>query len=83
MYAVKYKREIFIRLIIKLKGDINLKDKEGNTALHLAVYNQDVKNAYILLIKGANFEIKNDKGYSPFDLSKIIKNKRIKELFVF
>lgn len=83
MYSVKKKKENFLRLIIKLKGKINLQDNQGNTALHLAVYNQQIKYVYLLLIKGANFKIKNKENFSAFEISKIFKNKRIKGLFVF
>lgn len=68
---------------LKNKVNLNLKDYEGKTALHYAVLNEDVFMVYKLLVKGADFKIKNKKNLNAFEISKKIKNKFIRKLFVF
>jgi pectate lyase len=45
--------------------DINAKDKDGRTALHIAVSNKGIEVAKLLIEKGANVDTKNNKGYTP------------------
>jgi len=49
-----------IRVFLKSPGDLNKKDKNGNTALHLAVLNNSYTVTQLLLIKKVNIEIKNN-----------------------
>ena len=63
--------------------DLNLKDEEGKTALHHSVLNEDVFMIYKLLIKGADFFVKDNEGFSSYELSLLSQNRYIKNLFVF
>lgn len=51
--------------------DVNAKDEDGNTALHLACakLNNGSECARLLLEFGANIDIENEQGYTPFDMS--------------
>jgi ankyrin repeat protein len=53
-------------LIAKLNPDIQ--DKNGKTALHLAVERDDSESIDILLKYNANPKIKNQRGLSPLDI---------------
>lgn len=59
----------FVDYFIKKNLDINKKNKNGDTALHLAfkIGNYDI--IQLLLEHGASIKIKNKKGISPFDLA--------------
>jgi ankyrin repeat protein len=51
--------------------DINVKDKEGNTPLHIAVDNSGTYGSIIpdLIKKGGDIRIKNNNGQTPMDLA--------------
>ncbi len=54
------------RLVAEGKADINLQEKKfGQTLLHLAIDNQKVASVDALLEAGADFNIKNKRGYTP------------------
>ena len=54
---------------IKKKLNINKKNKNGDTPLHLAIQKGDYDIIKLLLDNGANIKIKNKKGITPFDLA--------------
>lgn len=64
-------REVFKRLI-KNGADINLKNEQGNTMLHLAVINNNDKAVDLFIEFGADLSIKNHKGQTALDISKEI-----------
>lgn len=57
MYASNYGRTAIVKMLIEARANINLKDKDGNTALHLAV-NVDI--ATILIEAGVNINVQNN-----------------------
>ena len=63
-------KKIFNYLLTNDKIEINSKNKAGFTPLHFAVLSQNKSMIKKLLIKGANWSIKNDKLYTPLDLAK-------------
>ena len=56
-------------ILLKKKLNINKKNKNGDTPLHLAVQRGDYDIIQLLLDNGADITIKNKKGISPYDLA--------------
>jgi hypothetical protein len=61
--------------------DVNIANNQGNTPLHTAVSRGDEVFVQLLLVKGAQKDIKNKKGRSPMDLAQESVNVEIKRLF--
>lgn len=60
MISVLNWNEDFIRHLMNQPGtDLNIKNNEGDTALHIAVREQSLKSIYVLLIKGFPRKIEN------------------------
>jgi hypothetical protein len=66
--------------------DVNIKDHQGNTPLHIAVCSahkfSEVSNLRAikeLLIKGANRDLKNKEGQKPIDLALTIEDLKLRE----
>lgn len=59
-----------IEFYLKIGVDINSQDKNGNTALHWTLKNNDIDIAVLLINNGANYELKNKKGKTPIDVAK-------------
>ena len=57
-------------------------EKDGNTALHLAVKNTNVEIIELLLQKGANLKIINNDNYTPLALALKISNTDIYQIIV-
>jgi len=64
--------ENFVTFLVKEGADVNKKNKDGNTSLHLALSNDNI--AKILLENGANPYIKNNENLCYLDL--LDENKR-------
>lgn len=60
-----------IKRLLKLGADPNIQDGCGNTALHIAVLQRDVRAIRALLKAGADRTITNNGGLIPADLLKI------------
>ena len=60
----------FVRYFLEKKSNINLKNSDGNTPLHLALYKKDKnpKIIDILMSHNPRLDIKNNKDEIPFDL---------------
>ena len=74
----------FIITKIKIKDDkinINFKDKNGNTALHHAVFGKRPENITFLINSGADPGLKNKKGLNPKELALKKKNEALAQLF--
>jgi ankyrin repeat protein len=57
-------------LLISNGADVNLKDENGHTALHIAAEGQDVKMIELLVSKGADINAKNgNDGWTPLHLA--------------
>ncbi|KAJ6229228.1 ankyrin repeat family protein [Anaeramoeba flamelloides] len=82
--AARSKKIIFIGFVLKFKNiDINSKDNEGNTALHIATINEDLNSIRYLLKKGANPLIQNNNRSFPFFLaSKIVDYRTATEIIL-
>lgn len=77
-YALNTKNNHLIKTLLKLGGDVNISDSNGNTLIHktvlLALFerlkNKDLEEVLdILLGSGANPNLKNNDGYTPLHLA--------------
>ena len=68
-----------INYLLDNGADINLHGKFGNTALHWAAADKNIKIVELLLKKGANIKSKNDKRERPFTYADK-KDKKVKAL---
>ena len=67
-----------INYLLDRGADINLHEKFGNTALHWAAADINIKIVELLLNNGADKKAKNDKGERPFNYAdKKHKNVRV------
>lgn len=70
--AAKSSNEKILKMLLALRANVDLQNKELDTPLHLAVRNNRYNNSEELLKIGANKNIANDKGETPiFDAAKI------------
>lgn len=60
--AVKFSQPKLFKSLNSLKADLNAKDKDGNTALHIASLKGDLESIKSLLDKGVDIEIQNGMG---------------------
>ena len=67
LHLASYRNEDFVQFLISSGALVNTKNNEGFTPLHNAVIHQKKDIAEILLQAGANPEIKNMYGKTPYD----------------
>ena len=68
--AARYEHTHILNLLLKQPDiDITLVDGTDDTALHYAALNASVKSFNILLRKGADYTLKNEAGYTPFEIA--------------
>lgn len=58
-------------LLLQQGADINGRNRDGNTALHLAVFLGNAETAELLLKSGADVNAKNDDNATPVDLLQV------------
>jgi hypothetical protein len=61
--------EPILELLLKAGSDVNFQDSNGDTALHSALYKENLHMTPLLLEYGANLLIKNKLGETPIDIS--------------
>ena len=62
MISVLNWNENFIRFLMNLNNiNYNLRNNEGDTALHIAIKEKSLKTIYVLLIKGYPRKVLNSK----------------------
>lgn len=69
-----------LQLLIKAGADINDADKDGETLLHLAAYNNDAALAQTVLELGANLHHPNQRGETPLHLAKRLQANEVLEI---
>jgi hypothetical protein len=67
-------REIIQHLVKDIKFDINITNSSGDTALHVAVRDQNLEAVKALLVLGAARNIQNQQGKTPLDIAQGISN---------
>eukprot|EP00043_Microstomoeca_roanoka_P002447 m.38499 g.38499 ORF g.38499 m.38499 type:complete len:134 (+) comp11491_c0_seq1:477-878(+) len=55
--------------LLKRKVDINAKDNQGNTSLHIAVHKKDSKAVKKLLQSNPDLGLSNNEGQTPLDIA--------------
>jgi ankyrin repeat protein len=58
-----------VRMLLKQGANPNVREQNGDTALHAAAQNADVDTIRLLLFGGADLNIKNDENKTPLDLA--------------
>lgn len=58
-----------IKALLKAGADINLTDKDGNTALHYALKDYSESTARFLIKKGADYNCPNNDGETPVQIA--------------
>ena len=71
-----------VRTLLAQKADVNAKQADGGTALHWAVWREDVELTTMLLGGGANAKAANLAGATPLSLASEIGNAPIIELLL-
>src|SRR5258708_6634168 len=80
--AAKRGDKAAVRTLLAQKADVNAKQPDGGTALHWAVYREDVELATMLLRAGANANAVNLTGATPLSLAGTNGNAAIIELLL-
>ena len=82
-WACYSQSEIALSYILAWDPDINAQDVEGYTPLHLAVRSVDslesTRPVRFLLIRGADKDIKDNRGRKPIDLIRDVTTERLAE----
>ncbi|XP_072874911.1 ankyrin repeat domain-containing protein 26 isoform X5 [Chlorocebus sabaeus] len=82
MKAVQCQEEECATILLEHGADPNLADVHGNTALHYAVYNEDIPVATKLLLYDANIEAKNKDDLTPLLLAVNEKKQQMVEFLI-
>src|SRR6266404_3045706 len=80
--AAKRGDKTAVRTLLAQKADVNFKQPDGGTALHWAVWREDVELATMLLRAGANANAANLTGATPLSLASTNGNAAIIELLI-
>mgnify|MGYP000241026532 CR=1 FL=1 len=82
-FAVQKYNIAIANILIENVAQIDIQDSNGNTPLSDAVFYSEGRGEIItlLLSKGANKDLKNNYGVSPFELSKTIANYNVAQFF--
>lgn len=67
--AAKASDKAAIRALIEKRADVNLPQVDGTTALHWAVYQDDLETVNLLIRAGANVKAANRYGITPLTLA--------------
>jgi ankyrin repeat protein len=62
-----------VKAVLQKQQNINFQDEEGNTALHITSYQNELMKSKELMIKGADVNIKNKYGFTPLLISENVK----------
>jgi len=57
-----------LEMLLEAKADVNAQDKDGNTALHRALYQRNSQAINMLIDAGADLLVKNKSGNTPFSM---------------
>src|ERR1043166_3778185 len=71
-----------VRMLLKQHGDVNAPQVDGMTALHWAVYQDDLELAKLLVKGGANVKAENRYGVTPLSLTCVNGNAGLVELLL-
>ncbi|HMF93726.1 MAG TPA: ankyrin repeat domain-containing protein, partial [Vicinamibacterales bacterium] len=66
-----------LRMLVQRKADVNAPQVDGATALHWAVYQDDVESADLLITAGAKVDAKNREGVTPLAMASLFGSARM------
>lgn len=75
--AINYDQSEVVDLLLSYGANPNYSNKQIDTPLHMAVYNNNIDAVRALIAFDANPNINNQKGYSPLYLAKLCGNDEI------
>jgi uncharacterized protein len=75
--AVMKRDTAALRALLRQKADVNAPQTDGATALHWAVYHDDLEAMDLLIAAGAKVDLKNREGITPLQLASLFGNSRI------
>lgn len=68
--------------LVEMKADVNVRDSDGNTALHLAVLNSSSNIGTFLVQQGADLSIQNHNGDTALHLAERLSQKKMSEILL-
>lgn len=68
--AARYGKAEHLAIFLKWGADVNAQDVGGNTPLHIAMWRKKVECVKALVEAGCKIDLKDDQGYTVFDLLK-------------
>ncbi|MBN9542190.1 MAG: ankyrin repeat domain-containing protein [Alphaproteobacteria bacterium] len=71
-----------LQILVECGLNFNAQDKDGNTALHLAIINKDIEAVKAILKYDVNLEITNNKNQDALDLATELKQNEIRDLLI-
>src|SRR5690349_17789566 len=74
--AVMKRDRAALRGLLQRKADVNAPQTDGATALHWAVYHDDLEAVDMLIAAGASADLKNRDGVTPLRLASLFGNAR-------
>jgi uncharacterized protein len=77
--AVMKRDKVTFRSLLLRKFDVNAAQVDGATAIHWAVYNDDLEAVNLLIKAGANVKVKNRNGITPLAMACLYGNGAIVE----
>jgi ankyrin repeat protein len=66
-----------VRALLQQKADVNAPQSDGATALHWAVYHNDLETLDVLIRAGAKPDVKNREGVTPLHMASLYGNAKI------
>ena len=69
-----------VRIALNLKAEVNAKDGNGQTPLHVAARNNSLEVAELLISSGAEVNAKDNRGETPLHLAAWNGHQKMKEL---
>src|SRR5438552_10327860 len=67
--AVMQRNKPALRALLQRKADVNAAQADGATAIHWAVYNDDLETADLLIQAGAKVKVANRDGMTPLAMA--------------
>jgi uncharacterized protein len=80
--AVMKRDTAVLRALLQKRADVNAPQTDGATALHWAVYHDDLEATNLLIAAGAKIDPKNREGVTPLRLASLFGNSRIIERLI-
>src|SRR5437773_719712 len=72
--AVIKRDKAALRTLLQQKADVNAVQTDGATALHWAVYEDDIDAVDLLIQAGAKADVKNREGITPLHMASLYGN---------